>query len=282
MPELPEVETVRRGLEGFIVGRKIVKITTFCEKSLVGDSSLAEGRKILEVGRRGKALLIVLEGKLNLMIHLRMTGQLVYVGKERFAAGHPSDDFWKEMPGKHTRVMFELDDGSMVYFNDQRKFGFVKVLSNGEMGEEKFLQKLGPEPWELSAEAFLKRLQRRKNTSIKAAILDQTIIAGVGNIYADEGLYCAGIYPGRRVNEVSGREAAKLLEGICKVMTDSIESGGSTMKDYVKADGTKGNYLEKFAQVFRREGQACGRCGKKILKTRIAGRGTHYCPGCQK
>jgi formamidopyrimidine-DNA glycosylase len=140
---------------------------------------------------------------------------------------------------------------------------------------------LGPEPWNLSGDEFYERLQRRKKTSIKAAVLDQSVIAGVGNIYADEGLYDAGIFPGRRVDTVSKIEASRILAGIIKVMDKSIESGGSTMKNYVKADGTRGDYLEKFAKVFRREGERCEGCGEVIEKTRVAGRGTHYCPVCQ-
>jgi formamidopyrimidine-DNA glycosylase len=282
MPELPEVETVKRGLMDFVVGRSVVKITTLCEKSFVGDSKLVAGRGVVGLERRGKALIIELDEGWNLMVHLRMTGQLVYVGSERFAAGHPTDDFFLEMPGKHTRVIIEFDDGSKLYFNDQRKFGFVKVMSDEELENDVFLKKLGPEPWKMGAKEFFERLQRRKTTSIKAAILDQAVIAGVGNIYADEGLWQAGIFPGRRAGTITESEAKKLLRGICETMDESIESGGSTMKNYVKADGTKGDYLEKFAKVFRKEGEKCERCGGKIEKIRVAGRGTHYCPRCQK
>jgi formamidopyrimidine-DNA glycosylase len=282
MPELPEVETIKRGLEGFVVGKSVVKITTLSEKNFVGDSDKVIGRRVVGLRRRGKALIIELNGGWNLMVHLRMTGQLVYVGNDRFAAGHPNDDFFLEMPGRHTRVIFEFDDDSKLYFNDQRKFGFVKVMNDAELDQDAFLMKLGPEPWEMKPQEFFERLQRRKNTSIKAAILDQTVVAGVGNIYADEGLWRAKIFPGRLVKNVAKAEARELLKGICEVMEKSIDSGGSTMKDYVKADGTKGSYLEKFAKVFNREGEKCERCGGTIKKIKIAGRGTHYCPECQK
>lgn len=282
MPELPEVETVKRGLKGFLLGNAIVKITTLSEKSFIGNEKAVLGRKILDIKRRGKALIVVFERGMNLMIHLRMTGQLIYVGQERFGAGHPDREFLKEMPGKHTRVWFEFDDGAKLFFNDQRKFGFVKVMGDEEIAQDAFLNKLGPEPWELDGKEFFKRLQRRKNTTAKAAILDQSVIAGVGNIYADESLYYAGIFPGRKVMDIPETEAERLLEGVRKVMDKSIESGGSTMKDYVKADGTTGDYLDKFAKVFNRTGQRCERCGGEIRKTKVAGRGTHYCPGCQK
>lgn len=282
MPELPEVETIKRGLEGFLVGKSVVKITILSEKSFIGNDKLAISRNVIDIKRRGKALIIALSGGINLMIHLRMTGQLIYVGRERFAAGHPNDDFFTEMPGRHTRVWIEFDDGAKLFFNDQRKFGFVKLVPDDDLKNDAFLMKLGPEPWEINASDFFERLQRRKNTSIKAAILDQSVIAGVGNIYADESLYYAKIFPGRKVVDVSKNEVAKLLEGICLVMDKSIESGGSTLKDYLKADGSKGDYLDKFAKVFNREGEKCERCGDKIIKIRVAGRGTHYCPTCQK
>ncbi|MCL1839960.1 bifunctional DNA-formamidopyrimidine glycosylase/DNA-(apurinic or apyrimidinic site) lyase [Candidatus Saccharibacteria bacterium] len=282
MPELPEVETVRRGLRGFIVGKSVVKITTLSAKSFVGDDEKVLGRRVIRLGRRGKALIVKLDGGWNLMVHLRMTGQLVYVGNKRFAAGHPTDDFFLEMPGKHTRVIFEFEDDSRLYFNDQRKFGFVKVMDDAGLEKDAFLMKLGPEPWDMESREFFERLGRRKKTSIKAAILDQSVIAGVGNIYADEGLWRAGIFPGRLVKGVTESEVKELLKGVCEVMDKSIESGGSSMKNYVRADGTKGNYLEKFAKVFGREGEKCERCGGIIKKIRVAGRGTHYCPRCQK
>lgn len=134
----------------------------------------------------------------------------------------------------------------------------------------------------MSKDAFWEMLQRHQNSPIKAVILDQHNIAGVGNIYADEGCFYAKILPWRKVSTLSREDADLLLEGLCSVMQASIDSGGSTMKDYVRADGTKGSYLEKFAQVFRREGLECARCGGEIQKTRTAGRGTHYCPGCQE
>jgi len=280
MPELPEVEVIRRGLGGLIVGKKIVKVEVLCDKSWRGEVGNVIGGRVTEVLRKGKALLVGLDGGIRLMVHLRMTGQLVYVGKQRFAGGHPTEGFVHELPDKHTRVIFEFEDGSHLYFNDQRKFGFVKVLLPGE--SDGFLDKLAPEPYSMSGEELYKRLQRRKNTSVKAAILDQSVIAGVGNIYADEGLWAARIAPMRKAGEVSVVEVGRLLKGICEAMSKSIESGGSTIANYVKADGTRGDYLLKFAKVFGRTGEKCERCGGIIEKTRVAGRGTHWCPKCEK
>ena len=282
MPELPEVETIRRGLEKCLVGRRFLKLHILCEKSFRGDPKLVEGVEIVAVERRGKALLIRLSNKLTIMAHLRMTGQMIHDGLERFAAGHPDESFREKMPGRFTRIYADLDDGTHLYFNDLRKFGFWAVMDELSLATDKFLTSLGPEPWDMKPGEFYEMLGRHAGSPVKAVILDQHNIAGVGNIYADEGCFYAGILPWRKCSSLSRRESNKLLEGLCKVMQASIDSGGSTMKDYVRADGTRGNYLEKFASVFRREGQECPRCGGEILKTRTAGRGTHYCGGCQK
>ncbi|MBQ3306350.1 bifunctional DNA-formamidopyrimidine glycosylase/DNA-(apurinic or apyrimidinic site) lyase [Candidatus Saccharibacteria bacterium] len=282
MPELPEVETIRRGLLEFCVGKKISKVLILCDKSFIGPKEVLAGAEVAGLRRRGKALLIDLSGGITVMVHLRMTGQLIYRGSAEFAGGHPSDNFFDELPNKQTRVVLEFSDGARLFFNDQRKFGFFKVLSTDEVLSDKFIASLGPEPWEISGPELYEKLQRRKGSPIKAVILDQKVIAGIGNIYADEALYFAGVLPSRKAGEVSREEASKIVEGARKVMDASIDSGGSTMKTYVKADGTKGDYLELFAQVFRREGKECKRCGAEILKTKVAGRGTHYCRECQK
>ena len=278
MPELPEVETIRRGLRKYILSQKITKIKVCCEKSFLGAPTLG---KIINLRRFGKALVIDLDDNKSLMIHLRMTGQLIYDGKERYAAGHPSDNFTSNLPNKQTRVIIELENG-VLYFNDQRKFGFIKVLETSTVEKDAFIKKLAKEPWQMTSAEFYEALQRHKNSVIKAVILDQTIICGLGNIYADEALFMAKIHPKRRAGTITKKEAEKLLLSAREVMQKSIDSGGSTMRTYVKADGTKGDYLEKFAQVFRREGKPCLRCGKKIIKTKVAGRGTHLCPNCQK
>ncbi len=282
MPELPEVETIRRGLNKFILHQKIQDVTILCEKSFRGDKKWLIGQEIIKVDRRGKALLVQLSNKMWLMVHLRMTGQMIFVGNEKFAAGHPDQGFTEEMPGRHTRVYFDFENGTHLYFNDQRKFGFIAVMDELGLQEDKFLSRLASEPWDMKPDAFWTMLQRHKASPVKAVILDQSNIAGVGNIYADEGCFYAKILPWRRCDSLDREDANLLLEGLCSVMQASIDSGGSTMKDYVRADGTKGSYLEKFAQVFRREGLECRRCGGIIEKTRVAGRGTHYCKGCQK
>ncbi len=289
MPELPEVETIRRGLDKFIIKKRLKSTEILCEKSFIGTPVTGQ---VTKIRRFGKALVIDLGNGYSLMIHLRMTGQLIYDSKKistsgplqienRYAAGHPSDNFTDQLPNKQTRVILKFDDGTL-YFNDQRKFGFIKVLKTDKVSEDPFIQKLAKEPWFMTEDEFYQKLQKHPNSLIKATMLDQTIICGLGNIYADEALFAAKIHPALRSGLITKRESKTLLESAKIVMERSIDSGGSTMATYVKADGTKGDYLEKFAQVFRHEGRPCPRCGTKIIKIKVAGRGTHICPHCQQ
>jgi len=288
MPELPEVETVRRGLYELIIGRKVAKVNHDNPKSFPNASAdvvnFLIGATITDVRRRAKVLMIDLSTGYTLVIHLKMTGQLVFRGKDAvFGAGHPNDSLIGELPDRSTRVTFEFADGSHLYFNDQRKFGWVKLLPTLEVPNIDFMQKVGPEPLEadFTAEQFAERFKRRAKTSIKAALLDQTVVAGVGNIYADEALWGAKIHPQRLVGSVSQVEFEKLYTELRSVMNLAIEKGGSTDKNYVNAEGKRGSYMD-FARVFRREGQACPRCGTTIIKFKAAGRGTHICPHCQR
>jgi formamidopyrimidine-DNA glycosylase len=243
-------------------------------------TSAPEGLTATE-DRFGKALIIDLDSHKSLMIHLRMTGQLIYDGKERFAAGHPSDNFTDKLPNKQTRVILEFESGAL-YFNDQRKFGFIKVIDTDKVEDDAFIKKLAKEPWQMSGDEFYEKLQKHKNSPIKAVLLDQTIICGLGNIYADESLFMSGIHPATKAGSLTKKEATVLLNMADRAMNISIASGGSTMKDYVKADGTKGDYLDKFAQIFNRTGKPCLVCGTTVEKIRVAGRGTHICPNCQR
>ena len=305
MPELPEVETVRRGLERLIVGRQITHVevrdsprsfpnaTDDVEQFLIASA-------VKTVRRRAKVLLLDLTSNYTLVTHLKMTGQLVFVAKNahqpipnsqtpipgeaslRFGAGHPNDSLVGKLPDRSTRVVLTFDDGSHLYFNDQRKFGWMKLYPSLEVSNIDFMQRVGPEPLEddFTATQFIPRMRRRNGTTVKAAILDQTVLAGVGNIYADESLWGATIHPATRVRDVSDEQLGKLLTEIKFVMNLSIQKGGSTDRNYVDAEGKRGSYLE-FARVFRRENEACPRCGTPIEKIRVAGRGTHFCPTCQ-
>lgn len=284
MPELPEVETIKRGLSQFIVKDQIKKTTILCEKSFIGKPKEIRFARVLGLRRFGKALVIDLDNQKSLMIHLRMTGQLIYDlkgQKERYAAGHPSDNFIDHLPNRQTRVIIELQNGTL-YFNDQRKFGFIKVLETKAVKDDSFIKKLAPEPWNITPEDFYNKLQKRQNSCIKATILDQTVIAGLGNIYADETLFASKIHPETKSGQITKAEAKLIIKNAKNVLEMAIKSGGSTMKDYVKADGTRGDYLDKFAQIFNRTGQKCPVCGQRVIKIKVAGRGTHVCPNCQK
>ena len=287
MPELPEVETVARGLRRLIVGKNIVKVSHDNAKSfpnsLVEVNNFMVGANIGGVRRRAKVIIIDLDDSWSLVAHLKMTGQMVYRGEENWGAGHPNDDFLAELPVSATRVQIEFSDGSKLFFNDQRKFGWMKLLPTAEIKNMPFFVKVGPEPLEdsFTLENFIDRFKRKKRSAIKAALLDQSVIAGVGNIYADESLWRAQIHPETRVESLDSSEFKRLYEAVRYVMNLSIEKGGSTARNYVNADGGKGNYLD-YANVFRKEGSLCARCGSEIIKTRVAGRGTHICPVCQK
>lgn len=330
MPELPEVETVRRGLQRLIVYKKVVQVTHDTPKSFPNaETDVREfliGATIIEARRRAKVLLIDLSTKYTLVIHLKMTGQLVFDpktegenrhvgglqgnlpakavpttvkfrGREtwpadvtpgsrepegRWGAGHPNDSLIHSLPDKSTRVEFTFEDGSKLFFNDQRKFGWVKLYPTLEVPNIDFMKKVGPEPLEddFTPEQFRERFARRVRTNIKAALLDQTVVAGVGNIYADESLWSAKIHPTRLVSSITDKEFEALYHGLRAVMNLSIDKGGSSNHTYRDAEGNKGSYMQ-FANVFRREGQACPRCGTTIEKSRVAGRGTHTCPHCQ-
>lgn len=289
MPELPEVETIRIGLDRLLPGRIVTHVQSDTPKSFPNTQKAVEhnltGATVTAVRRRAKVLLIDFSSGYTLVTHLKMTGQLVFrTTYEQFGAGHPSDSLVGELPDKTTRVTIWFADRSKLYFNDQRKFGWMRLIPTDEVPNIDFMQRVGPEPLEpgFTWQQMRQRLQRRKNTTIKAALLDQTVIAGVGNIYADESLWGAKIHPATVVHNVSDVQYRRLHEALITVLRLSIEKGGSTDRNYRDAEGKRGSYLT-FANVFRREGQDCPRHpGTKIIKLRVAGRGTHICPRCQR
>lgn len=288
MPELPEVETVRIGLSAFLPGKTVKAVHHDWPKSFPNAQPDVEqfliGATIRQVKRRAKVLLIELNTEYSLVVHLKMTGQLVYRGEhERFGAGHPNDSLVHDLPDKTSHVYFDFTDGSQLFFNDQRKFGWVRLMPTIEVMNLEFFVKVGPEPLadDFTDTDFIQRLMRRKKSGIKAVLLDQTVIAGIGNIYADEGLWAAKIHPSMLVQDIPQDKLKKLYTEMRAILRLSIEKGGSTDRNYVNAEGKKGSYMS-FAKVFRREGKPCPRCGTIITKTRVAGRGTHICTHCQK
>lgn len=288
MPELPEVETVRSGLQQLLPGREIAGETHNWPKGFPNSpadvAAFMAGASVTGVRRRAKVLLIDLSSRYTLVVHLKMTGQLVFRGiNVSFGAGHPSSSLVGALPDTSTRVTLTFTDGSHLFFNDQRKFGWMRLLPTDQVEELDFFKKVGPEPLasDFLPKDFIARLQRRTKSGIKAVLLDQTVVAGIGNIYADESLWAAKIHPETAVCALSPKQLVDLYHGLRAVLRLSIKKGGSTDKNYVDAQGRKGSYLS-FARVFRRQGQPCARCGTPIVKLRVAGRGTHICPVCQQ
>ncbi len=290
MPELPEVEIIKLGLQKKIIGQRIKTIRILNPKTFQDSNGKPfkfaqglRGQKVLNVWRRAKILGIDLSGDLILLFHLKMTGQLVWMKSEnRFVGGHPTSDMLGNLPNSHTRVIFEFSDGSKLYFNDQRRFGWIKMSSKLEFRSEKFFEKLGPEPLEkgFSQKILKENLLKHLSMPIKVAIMDQTVVAGVGNIYASEALFLAQIHPGKKVGLLSDLEIKKLHKGIIKSLQDGIAYRGSTMTHFKDTEGKKGDFLSH-AFVYRREGQKCKKCKLTIKKFKIAGRGTYFCPNCQ-
>jgi formamidopyrimidine-DNA glycosylase len=287
MPELPEVETVRRGLQDLITGSVIKSVSHNWAKSFPNDDNEVNkhlvNAVIKSVERRAKVLIINLSTGYSLVIHLKMTGQLVFRSdSQRFGAGHPSDSLVGNLPDNSTRVIINFKDGSKLYFNDQRKFGWMRLIKTTDLMSISLLASLGPEPLnpDFTWQDFKARLLLRPKSGIKAVLLDQKIISGVGNIYSDESLWAAKIHPLTPVASLSDQKIKLLHKSLVEVLNLAIEKGGSTDRNYVNAKGQKGSYIQ-IAKVFRKEGQACPRCGHEILKIRAAGRGTHYCPHCQ-
>lgn len=272
MPELPEVETIRLSLEAKLTGRTIVGAAALNPKMVEGQAAESlveqlEGRKIISLERRGKYLLLNLSGDLVLALHLRMTGQLTVVRSTDPVASA-------------TYFRLELDNGTELRFRDQRKFG--KVFTYTADAVPPSIGKLGPEP--LSAEftpELLKQRFSRHQLAVKKALLNQEIIAGIGNIYADEALFVAEIHPARTVDSLDDCELEALYGSIRQVLKAGIEHRGTTMRDYRDGEGNPGTYQDKL-QVYGRKGEPCLRCGVPIAKMNFGGRGTHFCPMCQK
>jgi formamidopyrimidine-DNA glycosylase len=283
MPELPEVETIRLGLQRKIISLKIKNIEVLNQKSFHGESDLLKNKVIKNIWRKAKVLGIELESDLVLLIHLKMSGQLIYQGIEKFIGGHPTKDMIREMPNKSTRVILHFSDNSKLYFNDQRKFGWIKLVSASELKLFNFLQTLGPEPLEkeFSWEVLKANLLRHKGQPVKVAILDQRVVSGVGNIYACEGLFHSKLDPSTKVSKLLDKEFIKLHAGIVRALKDGVKYGGSTKTHFVNEEGKKGFFLDH-AFVYGREGEPCKICKNEIKKIKLGGRGTYFCPNCQK
>lgn len=274
MPELPEIETVKRTLTPLLCGRSIANIRALRPdiiKHPDPESFIASltGRRIVELSRRGKYLLIHMEDGGTLAAHLRMTGRFVHA--EAGAEALP-----------HTHVVFSLDDGHELRFSDMRRFGCLWLIARGETDDFTGMARLGAEPLsgEFSAAYIMERLGGRRLT-VKQGILDQSVIAGLGNIYADEALFAAAVLPDRPCMSLSAAEWQAIAAVIPPILESAIAHKGTTFSDYLDGEGKAGENLQ-YLQVYHRSGQPCKRCGAVIQKTKVGGRGTCYCAGCQK
>jgi len=265
MPELPEAETIKRDLEKTVIGKKIAEVIVHNPKVIRAPAAKvfakeAAGASITGVLRKGKAIILKLSPDQDLVIQLGMTGQLIYPGN-----------------GKTSRVSFRLSDGKFLDYNDQRMFGGLSLLSHHE--ELEYIKNLGPEPFDLKSEDF-KKLLAGKKTKIKVLLMDQQFISGVGNIYANEALFRAGIHPERPANSLSDREKEKLFAEIKDSLNEAIRYKGSSVDNYVRLSGEKGGYVPHL-KIYGRDKQPCLNCKTAIKKITLGGRGTYFCPKCQ-
>ena len=285
MPELPEVETIRRGLQSNIVGKLIVSVEVVWSGAVKNEEdefvALLEKNKIKRIDRVGKLLIIELEksGK-YLLVHLRMTGQLIYVKKEKIVAGgHKLADSDLVLPNKHTRIIISFIDGSKLFFNDLRKFGYWKIATKEEMSLAK--NKFGPEPINNDFTiSYFKSIFGNRRTNIKAILLNQQMISGIGNIYADEILFRSCVLPDRVADSLNEQEKKRIYDSCKYILQKAIASGGTTFRDYLDHDGGKGSFVDLLC-VYGRDKQKCKKCSAIIQKSKVAGRGTHYCKKCQ-
>ncbi|MFA6850073.1 MAG: bifunctional DNA-formamidopyrimidine glycosylase/DNA-(apurinic or apyrimidinic site) lyase [Selenomonadaceae bacterium] len=274
MPEMPEVEIIRRSLINKLKGKQIVQIEILLARQIKwpdrdGFVAMTVGRHIIDIGRKGKYLLLLLDNGNTIVFHLRMTGRLCYTLKEA------SQDLYK-------RIIFLLDDGNLLIYADTRTLGTIYALAPGEEWRIEGLSHMGVEPLtEDFTEGYLYDVMYKSKAKIKSFLLNQKKISGLGNIYADECLHMAGIHPLRLAGSLMKNEIAQLHMAINKVIADGIRDGGTTFRDYRNGEGEKGHHQENLF-VYGRDGKPCKVCGTIIEKIVVGGRGTHFCPNCQK
>ena len=293
MPELPEVETIRQDLRRKILDKQIIDVQILNKKTVQNEEGkflrILTNNRIKEIDRVGKLLIFELNRKNFLLAHLKMTGQLIYVkdkpfglaqGREITAGGHSERNTDLNLPHKHTRVIITFEDNAKLYFNDLRLFGYMKIV--GEKDKEKIKLAFGIEP--LTKNFTLSNFEnifKNRKTSLKAILLNQQLIAGLGNIYADEVCFAAGVNPFKPANELKKPEIKKLFLEIQKVLKQAILSRGTTFNNYVDSDGNKGNYLEHL-KVYGRADEPCAKCKVGLKRRKLGGRSTVFCSICQK
>lgn len=288
MPELPEVETIVRGLRAAMTGARVISVDVHLPKMVhLSVRTLRRrivGSRVARVHRRAKLVLVGLSVAWTIVIHLKMSGQLIWRQRRGrlVVGGHPIPGGVEALPNRYSHVILGTDRGTL-FFNDQRQFGFLKLVRSSSLERWLEAQGFGPEP--LSAgftetvwQSILGRVRRRR---LKSALLDQRVIAGVGNIYADEACHVARIRPTRRVSSLRPTDRRALYRGLRRVLRLSLRHGGTTADAYRRANGQPGG-MQPFLRVYGRQGRPCRRCGGTIVKIVLAQRGTHFCPDCQR
>jgi len=305
MPELPEVETIKRELAELIRNKKIKSVDINLAKQVKAPKAkflkLVQGQKIIAVRRRAKMIIFDLQNGWHLVFHLKMTGQLIYRdrGGKLAGGGHPikyknvdggketgsfasaQDKIISQLPNKYSHVIFNFHDGSRLFFNDLRQFGWVKLVGKEELN--KIDKEFGMEPLEkeFTFEKFKELLSKKQGKVIKPLLMEQDFIAGVGNIYAQEACFCAGIMPDRRVKDISNAEFKKLYDCLIRILKLAVEKKGTSADNYVDAFGRQGSMME-YLKVYDRSGEKCPRCRNIIKSMKQGSRTTAYCQGCQK
>lgn len=280
MPELPEVETVKLGLQKYLKGHKFVDVQILSKGIFEGDPKDIIGAKVIEIRRFGKGLVIDLDNKKSLAIHIKLTGQIIY--RDKATEKVPvSPQKVKTLPNNATRIIFKLDKDAILYFNDLRKFAWIRVVDTDKVMEMPFFKNMGPEPFkDLTQEKFEKIISGSK-ILIKPLIMDQTRIGGIGNIYANDAMFLAKIDPRRRANTLSLPETKLLYKSILKVMEKSMKYGGASELNFVNVMGQEGEY-QMHSLVYGKKGKECPNKNGVIQKIFLGGRGTFFCEACQK
>lgn len=286
MPELPEVQTIINGLKKHVLKKEIKQVKVLLTKIISGSNKkfiqVLKNNQFIDIQRRGKFIIFSLKSGEFLVVHLKMTGQLIYQGKNTLiAGGHANQKENFDLPHKHTHLFFIFKDKTKLFYNDLRRFGYLKIIDSQQLKELDFNWGIEPLSKKFTLACF-KKLLSNKKTNIKAFLLNQKHIAGLGNIYTDEALFKAHISPKRKVDSLKEKEIKNLHQAIKEILKLALKYQGTTFSNYTDAHGQKGNFVP-LLKVYGRQGQKCRRCkNKEIKKIKLAGRGTHYCPNCQK
>ena len=280
MPELPEVETIARRLDTVLHGKHISRVEILREKSFQGSSESIITAQIEKVTRKAKVLQVHLSNGLSLLIHLKMTGQLIYQENgKRVGGGHPTDDWVNDLPAKHTRVVIEFKEGGTLYFNDMRVFGWIKIADDIAVNQE--MAHYAPDIIDSEITIpYLKDIFSRRSQPIKLVLMDNSVVSGIGNIYANDALHLAKVNPLRPAHSLSDAEIKTVYKAAVSVIQSGIELGGATIDNYRNVDGLAGGY-QNVVRVYQREGKKCIECGTTIIRTKQGGRSTFYCTTCQ-